>query len=58
MISIGFRGSPDAVHYALVADDADASLVRTVSAVVMPLALHLPSPARLFDCCRRAAAVG
>lgn len=42
MISIGFRASPDAVHYAVVAEEADASLVRTVSAVVMPLALHLP----------------
>jgi hypothetical protein len=42
MVSIGFRASPEAVHYAVVASEEDAHLVRTVSSVVMPLALHLP----------------
>lgn len=42
MISIGLRASPQAVHYAVVVREDDARLVREVSAVVVPAALHAP----------------
>jgi hypothetical protein len=48
MISIGFRASPDAVHYAVLAQEADAVVVRNVSLVVVPAALHAPEQLRFI----------
>lgn len=48
MISIGFRASPDAVHYAVLAQEEDAVVVRNVSLIVVPAALHVPEQLRFI----------
>ena len=46
MIAIGFRAHPKRVYYAVIAQEDEAQVVRSVSAVVVPAALHAPEQLR------------